>query len=105
MGKVEEVARAICEASGQLWRTGTYSASTGPNFEEEQHDADQLNNLWRFKARAAIEAMREPTEVMLGAMNETTIEAWDGYAFWPAKDDCKSLFNAAIDAALSEDKE
>jgi hypothetical protein len=99
MGKVEEVARALSASDGANWDAKTDSETANGCTPDEQRD------YWREKARVAIGAMREPTEVMLGAMNETTIEAWDGDAFWPAKDDCKSLFNAAIDAALSEDKE
>jgi len=99
MGKVEEVARAIWADRKKA------AAAIGIPLQAWEFESDALRADVRREARAAIAAMREPTEVMLGAMNETTIEAWDGDAFWPAKDDCKSLFNAAIDAALSEDKE
>jgi hypothetical protein len=54
---------------------------------------------YQYAARAAIEAMREPTEGMVSAMNETTIEGWDGDSFWPSKEDCTALFKVAIDAA------
>lgn len=57
---VERVAKAICEASGNTWRTGTFPIRSGPNFEWEDHDADDYNNHWRFKAEAAIAAMRSP---------------------------------------------
>lgn len=45
---VELVAKAICEASSAEWRTGTYLG-----FE----DADNLNNHWRFKAKAVLAAL------------------------------------------------
>lgn len=45
---VEAVARAICEASQDQWRTGVYLCNL---------NADELNNHWRYKARAAIAAM------------------------------------------------
>jgi hypothetical protein len=57
---IERVAKALCEASGAEWRTGTYPIASGPNFEWEDHDADRLNNHWRYKARAAIEAFVSP---------------------------------------------
>jgi hypothetical protein len=58
---VEKVARAICEASGQQWREGTYEVASGPNFEMEDHPLDPFNNHWRHKARAAIAAYEQAT--------------------------------------------
>lgn len=87
---IERVAKAICEAYGHEWRTGTYPAMTGQNFEMEDHDADRLNNGWRHIARAAIEAMREPTLSMVHA------GAWAG----PFTID---RYMAMIDSALSQD--
>lgn len=55
---IETVAKAIAEASGVTWRTGTYRISSGKNFEWEDHDADLLNAHWRYKAEKAIAAYR-----------------------------------------------
>lgn len=57
-GDVERVARAICEASGEAWREGTYEVHSGSNFEVEEHSLDPFNNHWRHKARAAIAALQ-----------------------------------------------
>ncbi len=51
---VERVAKAICAASGEAWRE--------PPFNRLHTDA--LNNHWRHKAVAVIEAMYEPTDAM-----------------------------------------
>lgn len=49
--EVEAVARAICGASGDVWRTGEGMRSP---FAAQ---ADRVNNHWRFKATAAITAL------------------------------------------------
>lgn len=54
---VEVVAKAICEASSEQWRTGTYQLATGREFEFEDHDADALNNKWRYIAKNVIQAL------------------------------------------------
>lgn len=54
---IERAAKAICKASGEEWKKGTWQGV----------DLDRFNNHWRHKARAAIEALREPTETMLDA--------------------------------------
>ena len=50
---VERVARAICEASGEAWRSGE-----GLRYPFSQN-ARQLNNHWLYKAKAAIAAMKD----------------------------------------------
>lgn len=55
-------AKALCEASNETWREGTYEALTGPNFTMETHPLDPLNNHWRMKARAALSAIPPATE-------------------------------------------
>ncbi len=68
--KVEEVARAIAEAgNGGVW--------TDENWYKEYQ-----RSFHRIRARAAIEAMRKPTEAMVRAATDTeTFEqaegAWD----------------------------
>lgn len=46
---VEELARAICAASGDTWREGPLR---GPGM--GNRDSDSLNNHWRHKARAIL---------------------------------------------------
>src|SRR5207342_1754357 len=53
---IERVAKAICEASGEMWRTGTYEVMSGRDFTMEDHPLDPFNNHWRGKAKAALEA-------------------------------------------------
>lgn len=88
---VEKVARAICDAGQGQWRKPPYN---------ELH-TDALNNHWRHKARAAIEAMREPSEAMVKA-------GYDAFMAWDARtgDDLgmEIIWRAMIDAALSDTK-
>jgi hypothetical protein len=93
---IERVAKAICASYGHEWRAGTYPAMTGPNFEMEGLDADRLNNRWRHIAKAAIKAMRNPTEEMCSSGSE----AHGVWGFGAA--DATPVFNAMIDAALSQ---
>lgn len=51
--RVETVARALCNASGQMWREKTECPSLGL---PHDFDFDGLNNHWRHKARAALSA-------------------------------------------------
>jgi hypothetical protein len=51
MDKLEAVAKAICEASGELWKTGKGLR------EPFASNAERMNNHWRFKARAALSAI------------------------------------------------
>jgi hypothetical protein len=69
MTMVDRVARAICAASCESWRE--------PPFNHPH--TESLNNHWRFKARAAIAAMREPTKPMLVA-TEDVVTGYDDFA-------------------------
>lgn len=84
MTKVEEVARALSASDGANWDAKTDSETANGCTPDEQRD------YWREKARAAIEAMREPSIAM---RHVATFQAAE--IDWPAM----------IDAALSEDKE
>lgn len=90
MSKVEEVARAIFEEDG----TG-YPALSVPFEEQSWKVRERYSDL----ARAAIEAMREPTPGMIEAMNRTRMAIQGGYEV------DASPWEAAIDAALSEEGE
>ena len=67
---VERVARALCEDCGLDWETATQEG-------------------WERQARAAIAAMREPTEAMLEAGRST-----------PPRTRCLEVYRAMIDEAL-----
>lgn len=86
MTMVERVARALCEASCEEWREGILLQGGG-------YDSDQLNNHWRFKARAAIEEMRTPT-----------LEMWEAFGADIEWEVFPGYWSRAIDAALSEQK-
>ena len=75
MGKVEEIARAIAWAN---------------NEDDFGRMSEEVKELYREQARAAIRAMLEPTKEMLeaGMAHEAT--------------DLASEYRAMIDAALSE---
>lgn len=72
---IERVARAICATM----------SGTGDDHQWE---------MFVDEARAAIEAMREPTQAMRDAMNDDI--DWDG--------DAVRAYVAGIDAALTEEK-
>lgn len=64
----ENVARAICEASGELWRE--------PPFNHLHTDA--LNNHWRYKARAALAVVREDLEAAIQSTCDHASEHYKG---------------------------
>ncbi len=79
--KLEEVARAICAEQGRSWGAADASA----------HDR------WRDLARAAIEAMREPTDEMCAAADSLDVVN-KGVLITPTP---YRAWQAMIDAALS----
>lgn len=56
---------------------------------------------WSAAARAAIEAMREPTEAMVEAGDQVCIDIWP---LGPPTANSEDGWRAMIDTALSEDK-
>jgi hypothetical protein len=88
MTMIERVARAMAERSN------------GGDFSDGRWYAEEHRKLWRERARAAIEALREPTESMVAAVDAAEekvccLAAYERLGFenaWPA----------AIDAALAE---
>lgn len=101
MSKIEEVARALCVQMGE-----------DPDQKTKYHP--KRNFVWEHyisAARAAIEAMREPTNAMLMAMWHVH-HPWGVNAPSPADrpgqwalmvKETKAGLNAMIDAALSEE--
>lgn len=85
---VEGVARAIYEVPGR-------------GYEWSNAEEPERKHALKY-ARAAIEAMREPTDAMMDVMNDVVIDGPDYVDFYPSMADCASLWTAGIDAALNE---
>lgn len=85
MTKIEQVAKALYE------KAQSYS-NLAPN-KWEEHGPGVQNHYYNL-ARAAIEAMKEPTLYMI---NEGTINLIDPLLF-----DAKPIYSRMIDAALRE---
>lgn len=90
LGMVEKVARAICRSMLQ-----------DPDIDYEVHHQDGLVKGWKMyesEAKAAIEAMREPTEPMLdaGVRHHNNDKLY-------LKESVSCQWDAMIDAALGEE--
>ena len=75
------------------------------NFNSYHFDRGNSDNGWgehTNAARAAIAAMREPTDAMVDVMNDVVIDGPAYVDFYPSMADCASLWTAGIDAALNE---
>jgi hypothetical protein len=57
-------------------------------------------NEYRAMARAAIEAMREPTEAMIRRLSECDLTCGYGDVFFIADESAKDAWKATIDEAL-----
>lgn len=67
------------------------------HYDYERCDEAFMNSLLEKAARAAIEAMREPTEEMLGAAEP----CMDDFGSYDSRDELRRAYPAMIDAALS----
>ncbi|RWG24586.1 hypothetical protein [Mesorhizobium sp.] len=88
MNMVERVAKAISRSiplDGSRWHS-----QHGHDFPRQYSEREQ--NIIRGIARAAIEAMREPTDEMLAAGSRAIFHYWQANA----------AYRAMIDAALSQ---
>lgn len=81
---IERVARALCEAEGMEWGAQASAMTSGSGGDNEQE-------YYLTQARAAIEAMREPTEAMQDA----------GESHCNDYGTPSGCFRAMIDAALT----
>lgn len=90
---IERVARAMFEASRK------YAALRGV---QTSWDMYPLKNAMLDMARAAIGAMREPTDAtaQAGVDADHTLEAIEGRPDYP--ESCANIYRAMIDAALNE---
>lgn len=100
MRMVERVARAIhdAECTCGTWREPAtkeqMSTFFAPFSKTHYHSEDSIEG-WVEVARAAIEAMREPTEAMLEIGGDTSIEEGEHI-------DERKAWRRMIDAALSD---
>jgi len=97
MNMVEKVARALCVACGNDPDRLEPGNCVGDweGCDAVMPNGDPSHFMWRSwvsEAKAAIEAMRDPTDVMIGC----GILAYDGK--------CEQSYRAMIDAALKEVK-
>jgi hypothetical protein len=92
MSKVEEVARA-------MWSQRVkFAAEQGINLSDKDIDRMLVSNGVLEEAKAAIEAMRGPTEAML----EAGAVVDDDFSEAAPERACFMIYHAMIDAALKE---
>lgn len=87
---VERVARAICDGR---WDAEHFNETANGEEPEEQRE------YWRGIARAAIEAMREPTDAMVEAGFDAGDDTVQGYS---ENADPQDTWQSMIDAAINE---
>lgn len=102
---IERVARAICNASGidpdRKYKSSDYSERTSPH-EFAWHE-------FQPEARAAIEAMRNPTEQVADAFigldgeESWALEPERSHEFFGTLQGFRESWNDALDAALKDD--
>ncbi len=93
MDMVERVARAMCD---ERWGPGAFDTPTeGGGFSQEAKEQ------FRNEARAALAAMREPTEKMVRAGIGALAVADYGMPEYGPEDAAEMTFSAMIDAALT----
>lgn len=95
---VERVARGIWEA---YRRNGGTQAL---EWDDLRGSLSYIRERCLVEARAAIEAMRVPTEAILGPLMTAAYRAVEGADCLRLYDDIPSAWSAAIDAALSEEE-
>lgn len=86
---VERVARA-------LWNAESVRATDRPRRSEWADESEKTQESWRYMARAAIEALREPTEVIMRAHHVVPDDA-------DYKERIADNWRALIDAILKEE--
>jgi hypothetical protein len=104
---IERVARAIAEASGDRfedvplakWHWTEKRGEFGGRFRDvnEPYQSDYI-----YKARAAIEAMREPTPAMLALVNDDDICFYQELHDLADESTVKEIWQTLIDASLKE---
>lgn len=99
MTMIERVARAAFAQTEKRGRLAGYSGA--PMTWDTESEA--LHDDWRAVARAAIEAMREPTEAMCKAGNALTLVSGTMSGCWSDHHpEPEYAWGAMIDAALKE---
>ena len=90
---VERVARTLCTTRGVDPDKEVHCQGGGILYEW---------HWWEREARAAIAAMREPTEGMLEGMSSLITGEVEDYNVYLGREDATEAWQLAIDAALEE---
>lgn len=99
---IDRVARAAWERRMQGMRA-LFPHDNSPGMSETWETMlPSFRALWREVARTSIEAMREPTEDMLGAGDSKMPEIAKGQDITTGRDALAEAWPAMIDAALKE---
>lgn len=98
---IERVARAICQSAFDRGVYDRVTCGDALGLSQRQVTVDDMWQLHRAEARAAIEAMREPTDAMCEA---GAIYYHDNYQEGRAKEQttAQPIWEAMVDAALKE---
>jgi hypothetical protein len=74
-----------------------------PEWEWDDPEAELLRRMYRENAKAAILALKEPSEVMVDAGADVVRNVNTAESDFAVRDDTKSVWNMMIDAALGEE--
>lgn len=74
-----------------------------PDWEWDDPDAESLRRMYRANAKAALLALKEPSEAMIDAGADIVGSVNKDESDFAIRDDTKSVWNMMIDAAVSED--
>ena len=77
--------------------------TVNPEWEWDDPDAWPLRKMYRENARAAILALKEPSETMINAGADVVGSVNKAESDFAVRDDTKSVWNMMIDAALGEE--
>lgn len=98
MRMVEKVARRLCEAADDDWDWSVFYIVDANDTAETGRD------VYRNMARAAIEAMREPTDGMVDAPYDADIDFGPG-GTGDVQANPRNVWRAMIDKAIQESEE
>ena len=73
-----------------------------PEWEWDDPDAAPLRRMYRDNAKAALLALKEPSEAMIDAGADVVGSVNKAESDFAVRDDTKSVWNLMIDAAMGE---
>ena len=77
-------------------------ATVQPEWDWDDPDAEPLRRMYRDNAKAAILALKEPSDAMVDAGADVIGSINKAESDFAVRDDTKSVWNMMIDAALGE---